>query len=573
MSSAESAALVRSGAGLFDLTESHGVVIVSGPESVAFLQPITSNDVTAQPVGHLRHNALLNKQSGIQAEFHLLRGEERQLLITERFQAERILETLGYYHFAEDVTIRDAREEFAVFALQGPDSAAILGSLMPDAFFDGDYVAGRGVLADWLGSSLDVISWSLTGDEGYVLLLDRARHEEALSALSAKAAPRDAATLNTLRVEAGIPRYGEDIDESTRILDAGLGESAVSFDKGCFPGQEIVARIKSRGEVSRRLMGLVFEGEPRCDSGAQILFEEKQVGTLRSTVFSPYLEKHIALGYLTRQIAGRSGKTLDFQIGEERAPARIVDLPFYRSPRIRAAASRVSHDALAAYHRDDFETARDLFERSLEILPDHAEGLEGLGMTLERMGDLDEAIRVNAHYADLHPMAVMAHTNLSRLYMFKGLKQEAEDEQAKATMIKFREAAGQSASAEELEAERLKELESERERKSDIFKQVLELDPEDEVANFGMGSIALDGGEATAAVAHLEIVVRNNDRYSAAYELLGQALASVERASDAVSVLEKGINVAKENGDLMPLQSMERQLAALKSEATRESDP
>jgi folate-binding protein YgfZ len=564
MTSTDAAALVRTGAGLFDLTASHGVVMVSGPDAVAFLQPITSNDVTDQPVGHLRHNALLNKQSGVIAEFHLLRGEQEQFLITGRSQVSRILETLDGYHFAEDVSIRDATSEYALIGVQGPESASVLQSFLKDPFFDGDYVAQRSVRCAWLDSDVNVVAWSLTGDEGYVLMVAQDAHAAAASALASKLDVHD---LDTLRVEAGIPRYGVDIDESTRILDTGLGESTVDFDKGCFPGQEIVARIKSRGEVSRKLMGVVFEDEPRAEPGSEIFFEDKQVGTLRSVVFSPHLKRFIAFAYLTKQTAGRSGKAVELQIGGRALAARIVDLPFYKSTSIHAAAARVCDEALKAYHRDDFETARGLFERSLEILSDHADALEGLGMTLERMGDLDAAIRVNSRYADQHPMAVMAHTNLSRLYMFKGLKEEAEDEQAKATMIKFRQASGQSAGAEELEAERRKELEAERERKSGIFNQVLELDPEDEVANFGLGSIALESGDPQGATQHLEIVVRNNERYSVAYELLGRALVALERGDEAASVLQRGINVAQENGDLMPLQAMERQLAGLKGEA------
>ena len=568
MSSTDAATLVRAGAGFFDLSESHAVIIVSGPDAVTFLQPITSNDIRGQPVGHLRHNALLNKQSGVLAEFHLLRGDERQLLITERAQVSRILETLEHYHFAEDVEMRDATSEVVLVAVQGPHSASLLTTLLRNPFFEGDFVAQRSTRCAWLDSDMDVIAWSLTGDEGYVLILQRCVHAAALSALSAKVAAQDERTLNTLRVEAGILKYGVDIDESTRILDTGLGARAVSFDKGCFPGQEIVARIKSRGEVSRKLMGLVFEDDPQADLGANIRFQDKQVGTLRSGVFSPYLERFIFFAYLTKQMAGRGGKPVELQIGGGVHPARIAELPFYRSPTIGAAAARVCHDALKAYHRDDFDAARNLFEHSLEIVTDHADALEGLGMTLERMGDLDAAIRVNAHFADLYPMAMMAHTNLSRLYMFKGLKDEAEAEQAKATMIKFRQTSGQSVSTEELEAERRTELEAERVRKSSIFNQVLEIDPEDEVANFGLGSIALESDDPQHAVRHLEIVVRNNEHYSVAYELLGRALVALQRDDDAESVLRKGISVASENGDLMPLQSMERQLLGLTDEAT-----
>jgi len=156
----------------------------------------------------------------------------------------------------------------------------------------------------------------------------------------------------------------------------------------------------------------------------------------------------------------------------------------------------------------------------------------------------------------------MPHTNLSRLYMFKGLKGQAEDELAKATMIKFR-TGGKTVSDTEFEQTRREQLAAEQTRKVAIFEQVLEIDAEDEVANFGMGSACIDKGDFATAIAHLEIVVRNNDTYSAAYELLARALHGAGRTDDTRAVLEKGIAVAESNGDLMPLKAMQDAMATI----------
>lgn len=555
----------RDGAALFDLADTHGIIRVSGPDAVSFLQPITSNDLIGLAVGQGQHNALLNKQSGILAEFRIFRFDDGFCIIAERFQLPVILETLDYYHFAEDVVINDAGKDRCLLALQGRQAPAVMQTLTGAEVFAGDYIANRSHSCEINGTSAMALTWSLTGDEGYVLIIDPPAHGPLLEALSAVQEPcavfaPSAATRETLRIEAGIPLYGPDIDSETRVLDTGLGETIVNFDKGCFPGQEIVARIKSRGEVSRKLLGLIFDPAATIAPGDTVTERDKQVGTLKSVTQSPQFDAPIALAYLVKRI--RAGHEYDFEVNDVAARARVVDLPFYTSSSIAAAAGRRCDAGVAAFHDSDFDTARACFEQALEILPGYADALEGLGLAYERMQNLDEAIRVNARYADLHPDEVMPHTNLSRLYMFKGLKEQAEDELARATMIKFR-AGGKSVSDAEFEQTRKEQLAAEQERKVGIFEQVLELDAEDEVANFGMGSVRLDEGAFAAAVQHLEIVVGNNDRYSAAYELLARALRGAGKTEAADAVLEKGIAVAESNGDLMPLKAMQEAREAM----------
>lgn len=564
----DAAALARAGAVVFDLSNSHGLFRIEGPDAVFFAQSIMSNDISGQATGHLRHNALLNKQSGVVADFHLLRDDDALLLIGQGELMPRIAETLEYYHFGEDVTLTDATAETALLAVQGPAAPETLHRLSHDSFFQGEFVAMRSSSCEIEKDPVRVLSLSLTGDEGYVLIATPEKHARVMGRLTdpsqAGALPLcDQDALEVLRIEAGIPKHGRDMDESTRILDTGLDESILSFTKGCFPGQEVVARIRSRGEVSRKLVGLVFEGSPKLASGSDILNEDKQVGTLRSVTFSPHLEGVVAMAYLLKRISSKPGQSFEFTIDGQPYTARVVDLPFYASERIQASAARVCETAIMAYHSDDYTTAQERFEHALQILPAYTDALEGLGLTLERMGNADEAIRINTRYAHLHPAAVMPHTNLSRLYMFKGLKTEAEEEMAKATMLKFRETSGGAVDVAALAAEQTQQREAERERKLGIFNQVLEIDPEDEVANFGMGSILLDLEDYKVAIGHLRTVVANNTEYSAAYDLLGRALIAAGQKEEAGSVLIKGIEVASARGDLMPLKSMQQSKVAL----------
>lgn len=130
-----------------------------------------------------------------------------------------------------------------------------------------------------------------------------------------------------MRIAAGIPRYGIDFDESTNPFECGL-DHAVSLTKGCFPGQEILARLDSRGGVSKKLCGLVLKGETAPKQNARILKDETVVGHITSAAFAPILKKVIALGYLKKGYWS-VGRSLEVETEEGLLPARVEPLPFY----------------------------------------------------------------------------------------------------------------------------------------------------------------------------------------------------------------------------------------------------
>jgi folate-binding protein YgfZ len=129
-----------------------------------------------------------------------------------------------------------------------------------------------------------------------------------------------------IRIEAGIPRYGIDITEDNLILETGLNH-AVSFNKGCYLGQEVVERIRSRGHVNKNLTGLVINGEKPVTIGSKVLTAEKEIGTVTSSVYSPALSSAIALAYIHRDHRS-SGTQLTIRDNYEVLNARVAELPF-----------------------------------------------------------------------------------------------------------------------------------------------------------------------------------------------------------------------------------------------------
>ena len=131
--------------------------------------------------------------------------------------------------------------------------------------------------------------------------------------------------LETLRVEAGIPIYGCDMTDETIPMEANLGE-ALSYSKGCYIGQEVIARIDARGHINRQLTGLLLAGETLPEHGAKIVSPEREVGWITSTVYSPARQQNVALGYIRREV-WEPGTRLDVHTNGTTVAATVVQLP------------------------------------------------------------------------------------------------------------------------------------------------------------------------------------------------------------------------------------------------------
>jgi folate-binding protein YgfZ len=185
------------------------------------------------------------------------------------------------------------------------------------------------------GAQVCVVRASYTGETGFDLIIPATHFKSIAQQLTASGNQLSGAWVgeeahNILRVEAGIPRYGVDFTEDNLLLEVGL-DNAVSFTKGCYLGQEVVERIRSRGHVNKKLVGLILEGRQSASRG-DVLFADKPVGTITSSVHSPALGKPVALGYVhkdfwspdTRLSVNHDGVSLD---------AKVTALPFVRPPR------------------------------------------------------------------------------------------------------------------------------------------------------------------------------------------------------------------------------------------------
>jgi aminomethyltransferase len=316
------------GAGLIDLS-SRGRIEVAGSEAVQFLNGLITNDVKALEEGAWMRAAFPNVQGRLIAEARVLRlAVDRFLFDTEAARRAPVLKTLERFTFAGDFRVTDLTGEIALLSVQGAHAADIIAATL------GTEAArverGRISSAQWNDQPLDVIRATVTAEDGFDLFVKASGAASLWDALMARGArPIGFDALEVLRIEAGVARYGVDVDETNVVLEA-VADDAVSFTKGCYIGQEIIARIHWRGHVAKKLTGLVFDESVDAKRDDKIrAMDDREIGRLTSVTFSPRLKRTVALGYVKYDYLAPGTKVRVYS-GENEFTAIVSELPHVR---------------------------------------------------------------------------------------------------------------------------------------------------------------------------------------------------------------------------------------------------
>jgi folate-binding protein YgfZ len=293
-----------SGCGLYDLSW-RAKIAVTGGDRVRWLNGMATNNVRDLAPGHGVYAFLLNAQGRIQADLYVFQRGDSLLVDTERAQRDKILQLFDHYIIADDVEIADISDKLTALGLTGPESRNVLdraGIAVPDlalAHMQFADVVWRQKTVTLLRSGEEVReSWQIWIAPEHVSEL-----WEAL--LKAGARPTGTTALNLFRISRGIPQFGADIRE--RDLPQETGQTrALNFTKGCYLGQEIVERIRSRGAVHRQFTAFAVDGT-LPEPGAKIAADEKEVGEITSSAILPLPvgDRPVALGYLRREAVGK----------------------------------------------------------------------------------------------------------------------------------------------------------------------------------------------------------------------------------------------------------------------------
>lgn len=301
---------LREECGLVDRTE-RAVLTVTGPDAAEYLQGQLTNDVEALAPGDGQYAALLDRKGHMQSDLRVLRVSAEEILLeVEGVAREAVVRHLTMYSIGREVAVADLGEERAVLSLIGPRSAELAGTApLPEDACEATSVAGVEVVAAGSAEGVDLI----------VATAERERLRTAL--LDAGAVAVSPAAAEILRIEAGRPRFGAEMGTETMPAEAGIVEQAVSFTKGCYIGQETVARLHYKGKPNRHLRGLRLSAP--ATPGAAVRLGEKEVGRLGSAGVSPALGA-IGLAILRREAEPGS----EVAVGEDGVTAEVTALPF-----------------------------------------------------------------------------------------------------------------------------------------------------------------------------------------------------------------------------------------------------
>ena len=317
-------AAVRESVGILDRS-ALGRAEVTGRDRASFLQGMLTNDVKGLQPGQGCGAAFLDAHGKVMALLAVYALEDRLLLELPLGLTERTLQLFDKYLISEKAHFEPMDDAFAIIAVQGPKSMALVAELAGQPV---ELVPHAHVEVSIAGAPVRVINRAESTAPGlhcWVSPEDAPALWKALRAAGAR--PVGHAALDVLRVEAGIPWYGQDVDDTVILPETRL-ESIVHYSKGCYIGQEVVARVKYRGHVNRALAGLVVDGDRVPAPGSVVLAGDKEIGRLTSSVRSLALGAPIALGYLRREHL-EPGSAVEIQGGgDARRPARVAALPF-----------------------------------------------------------------------------------------------------------------------------------------------------------------------------------------------------------------------------------------------------
>ena len=316
---------VRESVGLID-TNFRAFFSFKGPDRQRYLNAVLTSNVRDLKAGQGTVGLLLNPQGHVLAEIETLLTEDSILAASHSLVRERTFATLDKFIIMDDVTIEDVTDAMGTLDLSGPRTTPLLAECGAKGFDAMPPIAHEEIVIGRIPCR--VVRREFAGEYAATLITGREHLPALWRELSERVRRLGGAAvgmeaINSVRLECGTPWFGEDYGDQQIPHEARVEQSHISYEKGCYTGQEIVERVRSRGHVNRRLTELQFDAAQGPARGAKLVFGGNEVGNVTSTGFSPRLGKVIGLGYLRREHSA-IGTKLD----ASGIPAEVIAPPF-----------------------------------------------------------------------------------------------------------------------------------------------------------------------------------------------------------------------------------------------------
>ncbi len=458
---------------------------IHGPEAESYLFNQTTN-ILPSKIGFGEPNVFVTNKGAFICAFYLYKKSEQTFwAIVSKKDKDRFLERLELFHISEEFETNEFFENYSI----------LVGEQALDNEYDKEipyWFYGYRAKIVFEKSNLEEVN-------GDALKLFHGFHE----------------------------KINRKLFTETRYIDF-----CYDKNKGCFPGQETVAKI-----VNNRGAALF----PCLLKGKNLKSDNLEKGEY----IDSWEDYHLVLLPRENRINHSSMKLGD-SISREVLTFPVLE----ETPKEWAEA--LSDMAYEKFHEGNNEEAKKLLHYALNTKDDYADAYEMLGVIYGREDNYQVAIELMKKLSEIDSSSIMAHTNLSLYYMKVGEIEKAEDEKSKAMLKEF-EKVGQTADAEEV----AKKQKEEWSRKESMYKQVLEIDPDDFIAIFGLGELAFIQENFEMAKSYLSKAIDQNKKHSQSYLLLGKSLVSMNKNDEAKLIFEKGIKIAASQGDMMPANEMQ----------------
>ncbi len=298
---------------------------VSGSEATMFLNGLVTNDMKTLGENQWMPAVFPTVQGRLIGAVRMVRVRDGFLIDTDAASYEAVLKTISRFTLAGDFRVTDLTDRSALMTVQGKRAAEVVESVVGMSVSN---MARNGAAElEWQGGRLTILRATHTAEDGFDVLSEPNQAAALKQGFGdAGVQPVSEEAFEMLRLEAGIARYGRDMDETNVVVETNL-DDAVSYTKGCYVGQEIIVRIKHRGHVAKKLTGLKFDTNSPVEPGAILKSNDnKEAGRVTSTAFSPKLGSTIGLGYVRYEYLA-AGTNVSLENG---IAATIHELPFVR---------------------------------------------------------------------------------------------------------------------------------------------------------------------------------------------------------------------------------------------------
>ncbi len=324
---------VRSEVGMFDISHMGKFTLV-GKDLIDAWQTLVPSDLSRLQPGQAQYTVLLNPQGGIIDDIIFYyqgesETEQKAVVIVNAGTTDKDKAWILSHLQNSSVAMKDISQQQALIALQGPKAVEVLPTLVVEDISTMAAFTHR--IATINGKSVFIARTGYTGEDGFEIMLEPAAARQLWQAfLEAGVIPCGLGARDTLRLEAAMSLYGQEIDETITPLEAGLGWVVHLKTKGYFIGRSVLEQQKQEG-LKRRLVGLEMSGRHIARHGYRVIFEEEVVGEVTSGTLAPTVGKAIALAYVPKAL-GKVGQALEIEIRGKTYPATVIKKPFYRSP-------------------------------------------------------------------------------------------------------------------------------------------------------------------------------------------------------------------------------------------------